>query len=61
MIVEATSLKKLAAINKKNGFKTLTSAMRVPNMCLVLKLDNGKVIFIANEQSDRATQYGISI
>ena len=33
--------------------------MRIPNMCLVLKLDKGKVIFIVDEQTDKATQYGI--
>ena len=27
-----------------NCFKNLTRAMRIPNMCLVLKLDNGKVV-----------------
>ena len=26
-----------------NGFKNVTSFMRIPNMCLVLKSDNGKV------------------
>jgi len=36
-----------------NGFKNLTRSMRIPNMCLVLKLDNGKVVSIANEQTDR--------
>ena len=30
--------------------------MRIPNMCLVLKLDNGKVVSIANEQTDRKTE-----
>ena len=30
--------------------------MRIPNMCLVLKLDNGKVVFIASGQSDRVTE-----
>ena len=29
--------------------------MRVPNICLVLKLDNGKVVSIAHEQTDRQT------
>ena len=28
----------------------------VVNMCLVLKLDNGKVVFIADEQTDRRTK-----
>ena len=36
-----------------NGFKNLTRSMRIPNMCLVLKLDNGKVVSIANGQTDR--------
>ena len=44
-----------------NDFKDLTRAMRIPNMCLVLKLDNGKVVSIANEQNHRAIQYRISI
>ena len=30
-------------------------AMRIPNMCLVFKFDNGKVVFIADEQIDRQT------
>ena len=30
-------------------------ATRVPNMCLVLKLDNGKVVSIAHEQTDGRT------
>ena len=30
--------------------------MRIPNMCLVLKLDNGKVFFLANGQTHRVTQ-----
>ena len=41
-----------------NGFKNLTRLMRIPNMCLVLKLDNGKLVSIADKQtksqSDRA-------
>ena len=39
-----------------DGLKNLTRFMRIPNMCLVLKLDNGKVVSIANEQTDRITQ-----
>ena len=39
--------------------------MRIPNMCLVLKLDKGKVVSIANEQNHRQNhrtiQYRISI
>ena len=30
--------------------------MRIPNICLVLKLDNGKVVSIANEQNHRVTE-----
>ena len=30
-------------------------AMKIPNVCLVLKLDNGKVVSIAVEQTDRIT------
>ena len=45
--------------------KNFRRVMRIPNMCLVLKLDNGKVVSIANRQtdrqSDRAIQYRISI
>ena len=29
--------------------------MRIPNMCLVLKFDNGKVVSIADEQNHRQT------
>ena len=32
------------------------SAMRIPNMCLVLKLDNGKVVSIADGQTHRRTE-----
>ena len=39
-----------------NGFKNLTRSMRIRNMCLVLKLDNGKVVSIANGQIDRQTE-----
>ena len=35
-----------------NGFKNFRRAMRIPNMCLVLKYDNGKVVSIAHEQTD---------
>ena len=62
-----------AAVKKKHwgtwgaptGFKYLRRATRIPNVCLVLKLDYGKVISIADDQkdgqTDKATQYGISI
>ena len=36
-----------------NGFESVTRSMRIPNMCLVLKLDNGKVVSIADGQTDR--------
>ena len=38
-------------------------AMRIPNMCLALKLDNGKVVSMAHKhtQTDRHTQDRISI
>ena len=39
-----------------NSFKNLTRAMRIPNMCYVLKLDNGKVVSIANEQTELQTE-----
>ena len=29
--------------------------MRIPNMCLILKLDNGKMVSIADKQTDRRT------
>ena len=47
------------------GFNNFRRVMGIPNMCLVLKLDDGKVVSIANEQSDRqnhtAIQYRIII
>ena len=49
------------ACGAPNGFKNVTRSMRIPNMCLVLKLDNGKVVSIANGQNHRTIQYGISI
>ena len=36
--------------------KNFRRVMRIPNMYLVLKLDNGKEVSIANEQTDRITQ-----
>ena len=33
----------------------LRRLMRIPNMCLVLKLDNGKVVSIADEQTESQT------
>ena len=41
------------ACGAPNSFKDVTRSTRIPNMCLVLKLDNGKVVFIANEQNHR--------
>ena len=35
-----------------HGLKYFRRVMRIPNMCLVLKLDNEKVVSIANEQTD---------
>ena len=35
-----------------HNFKNFRRVMRIPNKCLVLKLDNGKVVSIANEQTD---------
>ena len=39
-----------------NGFKNFRRAMRIPNMYLVLKLDNGKVVSIADGQNHRVTE-----
>jgi len=36
-----------------NGFDPFHEDSKYHNMCLVLKLDNGKVVSIANEQTDR--------
>ena len=49
------------ACGAPNGFKNVTRSMRIPNMCLILKSDNGKVVSIVNGQSDRTIQYRISI
>ena len=38
-----------------------TYAMRIPNMCLVLKLNNGKVVSIANEQIHPVPHYNIDL
>ena len=40
------------AYGAPNCFKNFSCAMRIPNMCLVLKLNNGKVVSIAVEQPD---------
>ena len=47
------------AYGAPNGFKNFTCAMRIPNMCLVLKLDNGKVVYIADEQTHPVSYYNI--
>ena len=39
-----------------NGFKNVTRSMMIPNMCLVIKLVNGKVVSIANRQTNRITE-----
>ena len=39
-----------------NGFKDFRRAMRIPNMCLVLKLDNEELVSIANEQTESKTE-----
>ena len=39
-----------------HSFKNFRRVMRVPNMCLVLKLDNGKVVSTANEQTESQTE-----
>ena len=36
-----------------HSFKYYCRLMRIPNICLVLKLDNGKVVSIVNGQTDR--------
>ena len=33
--------------------------MRIPNICLVLKLDNGKMVSIADEQTHPVPYYNI--
>ena len=35
-----------------HSFKNVRRVMRIPNMCLVLKLDNGKVVSISNGQTE---------
>ena len=36
--------------------KNVTSSMRIPNICLILKLDNGKMVSIAKGQNHRQTE-----
>ena len=38
-----------------HSFNNFRRVMRIPNMCLVLKLDNRKVVSIANEQTESQT------
>ena len=38
-----------------HSFKNFRRVIRISNMCLVLKLDNEKVVSIANEQNHRRT------
>ena len=49
-------IKNSGAYGASNGFKNVTRSLRIPNMCLVLKLDNGKVVSIANGQNHRWTE-----
>ena len=51
--------KNWGALGAPNSFKNVTRSMRIPNMCLVLKLDNGKVVSIANEQNHRQNHANI--
>ena len=44
--------KKIGAPAAPHSFKYFCRFMRIPNGCLVLKLDNGKVVSIANEQTE---------
>ena len=44
------------AFGAPNDFNNVTRSMRIPNMCLVLKSENGKVVSITNEQNHRQTE-----
>ena len=44
------------AFGALNYFKKFRCAMRIPNMCFVLKLDNGKGVSIADEQNHKVTE-----
>ena len=48
--------KNSGACGAPNGFKKVTRSLRIPNMFLILKLDNGKVVSIANGQNHRWTE-----
>ena len=45
----------LGGVCGPHSFKNFRRVLRIPNMCLVLKLDNGKVVSIANEQTESQT------
>ena len=45
----------LGHLEHPKSSKNFRRAMRIPNMCLFLKLDNGKAIYIADEQTDEQT------
>ena len=49
----APSVPVLGVACDAHSFKNVRRVMRIPNMCLVLKLDNVKVVSIANGQTDR--------
>ena len=57
--------KKFGAPAAPHSFESFRRVMRFPNMCLVLKFDNGKVVSRANEQTDiitdRVTQPSSSV
>ena len=44
--------KKIGAPAVPHSLRNFRRVMRIPNMCLVLKLDNGKVVSIANKQTE---------
>ena len=43
--------KNVGAPAAPHSFTTFRGIMKIPNMCLVLKLDNGKLVSIANGQT----------
>ena len=45
--------KKLGRLWRPKWSWNFRRVMRIPNMCLVLKLDNGKIVSIADEQTHR--------
>ena len=45
----APKKKKIGASTAPHSLKNFRRGMRIPNKCLVLKLDNGKVVSIVNE------------